>query len=59
MKLELELRLVSSVHQLVQFCCVAVGKPLGCQLSHYLQNLEYEVIVKLGYLFVMYFESLW
>lgn len=48
-----------SVHKLVQFCCVTVGKPLGCQLACYLEDLEYEAIIKLGFLFQKYFESLW
>lgn len=59
MKLERESGFINSVHKLVQFCCATVGKPLGCQLAYYLENLEYEAIVKLGYLSVKYFESLW
>lgn len=58
-KLELESRLLSSVHKLVQFCCVTSGKPLGCQLSYYPEKLECGVIVKLGCLFVKHFGSLW
>lgn len=59
MKLELELGCISSVHKLMQFWCVIVGKPLGRQLSYYLENLEWETVIKLGYLFVKYFQSLW
>lgn len=58
-QLELESRLLSSVHKLVQFCCVTAGKPLGCQFSYSPEKLECEVIVKLGYLFVKHFGSLW
>lgn len=59
MKPEVELGCISPVHELVQFWCVIVGKALGCQLSHYLENLEWEIVTKLSYLFVKYFESLW
>lgn len=59
MKLELELGWISSVHKLVQFWCVIVGRPLGCQLSYYLENLEWGIVTKLGHFFVQCFQSLW
>lgn len=46
MKPELELGCTSSVHKLVQFWCVIVGKPLEHQLSYYLENLEWEIVIK-------------
>lgn len=57
MKLKLELGCMNSVHKLVQFWCVIVGKPLGRQLSHYLENLEWEIVMKLSYLFVKDFRA--
>lgn len=58
MKIELGLGCIHSVHRLVQFWCVVVGKPLGCQLSYSLENLEWETVIKLDYLFVQHFQSL-